>query len=391
MGGEMSKLEVRNKKAYSEQLRIGATFYSHLLRTFIACISIGIITCGYLWFWLYRYEKQSVNGAMLQYVNDVYNHHWDKIYYDDARYFQELNNKDAVTQFLLYTMEQTDMKPGGCTFVWIEGDDVTQYYDVYYRQSKIFTLETTKPENSNVWKVRALIGAQNYDFETLEGSTFRINDIPITDRFSHELQLVPGGFRGYDLDPLLPTVTCYHVRNLVGEPAITLENEDDIAVRDHSAYRYYIGPKPTPEQYSDFANLINDTAMAYCQYITEDGTLYDLKQHLLPGTVFYDAVNSFDNQWFSTHESIAYQNIEISDVLPLGENAFVGCIKFDYVVTAANVTQTYSNFYQMYFIKDSNDEWKCINIYTVSDSGSNDNESLPQIETETEETQGESE
>ena len=76
-------------------------------------------------------------------------------------------------------------------------------------------------------------------------------------------------------------------------------------------------------------------------------------------------MNSFDNQWFTTHETISYQNIEISDVLPIGENAFIGSIKFDYVVTATNVSQTYSNFYQMYFVKDKNDEWKCINIYTV--------------------------
>ena len=137
--------------------------------------------------------------------------------------------------------------------------------------------------------------------------------------------------------------------------------------------------------------MINDTAMAYCQYITEDGTLYELKQHLLPGTVFYDAISSFDNQWFTTHESIDYQNMQIHDVMALGDDAFMGSISFDYVVTATNVQQTYSNFYQMFFIKDRNGDWKCINIYTVSLD--ENNPSLPNVnvETETEEEEAPSE
>ena len=375
----MSELQVKSKKAYSEQLRSGASFYSGLLRTLIAAVIIGTITCGYLWYWLYRYEKQSINGALTQYMTDIYNRNWDKVYYDDTRYFQELNSKDAVTQYLLYIVTGSEFKPGGCTFVWIESSGGNEYYDVYYRQNKICALEATKPENSKVWKVRALIGALEYEFDTLDDSTFRINDIPITYANSHASDQVPGGFENYGLDDKLPAVTKYYVRNLIGDPPVQPEKEDDIAVRDHSAYRYYIGLKPTAEQYSEYAGEINDTAMAYCQYITEDGTLYDLKQHLLPGTSFYDAVNSFDNQWFTTHENISYQNIEISDVLPIGENAFIGSIKFDYVVTATNVSQTYSNFYQMYFVKDKNDEWKCINIYTVSDN--NAENSLPQIET----------
>lgn len=360
----MSDRNVKTKRTYREKLKSGAKFYSNLLRIFIATLLIGIITCGYLYYWLYRYEKQSINGAMTQYVKDVTDRKFDKVYYDDSRYFVELNTKEAVTDFLLYVFG--DKKPGGVTFSWADSSGDTQYYDCYYRQSYICTLECKKPEGSKVWKVRTLIGSANYDIDILDGSSIRINDIPITSSFSHDDDMIPGAYEGYELDEKLPNVTRFHISNLVGEPAITSEQSNDVIVRDHSAYRYYVGPKATPEQYSDFAELITDTAMAYCQFITEDGTLYDLKQHLLPGTVFYDAVSSFDNQWFTTHESIEYQNLEILEVMPLGDNAFIGSIKFDYVVTATNVSQTYSNYYQMFFIKNDNEEWKCINIYTVS-------------------------
>ena len=373
----MSELQVKTKKAYSEQLRSGAAFYSNLLRFFIASIIIGIITCAYLWFWLYQYERQSVNGALNQFMTDIYNRNWDRIYYDDTRYFQELNTKEAVSDFLLYVAEATEMKPGGCTFIWVEDDGISEYYDVYYRQQKIMTLETYKPERSNTWKVRAVIGANIFDIETLGVSSFRINNIPITEDFSHDSDIVPSAFQGYGLDEKLPTVTQYHIKNQVSEPDIEPERSIDLAVRDHSSNRYYVGTAPTPAQYGEFATEITDTAMAYCEYITEDGTLLDLKKHLLPGTVFYDALNSFDNQWFTTHESVEYQNIELSDILPIGDNAFIGAIKFDYVVTATNVSQTYSNFYQMYFIKDAEGAWKCINIYTVSNS--DDTSSLPDV------------
>ena len=363
MGREVD-VKLKPKRAYSEQLKSGARFYSALLHLFIAVILIGSIACGYLYWWLYRYEKQSINGALTQYVKDVTDRNWDKVYYDDSRYFTELNTKENVIDFLFYVYG--DKKPGGMTFSWMDSDGTNEYYDCYYRQSYISTLEVTKPEGSNVWKVRTLIGSNNYEFDLLEGSTFRINEIPITTSYTHEDNHIPAAYEGYELDDRLPAVSRYFINNLVGTPAIETERDTDIAVRDESTFRYYIGPKPTPEQYSDFANEISDTAMAYAEYITEDGTLYDLTKHLLPGTVFYDAVRSFDNQWFTTHESIEYQNIELKGILPLGDNAFIGSISFDYVVTATNVSQTYSHAYQMYFIKDDAGEWKCINIYTIS-------------------------
>ena len=73
MGRKMSDLQIKNKQAYSEQLRSGAAFYSSLLHMFVGSIIIGVITCAYLWFWLYQYERQSVNGALNQFMTDVYN------------------------------------------------------------------------------------------------------------------------------------------------------------------------------------------------------------------------------------------------------------------------------------------------------------------------------
>ena len=384
-----NKVEVKNKKAYSEQLRSGARFYSNLLRVFISLVVLCTIAVVYLYFWLYNYEKHSINGALTQYVKDVTDRKWDKVYRDDQRYFTELNTKEAVTDFLFYVYG--DKKPGGMTFSWADEDDTYQYYDCYYRQSYISTLQIVRPENSRVWKVRTLIGSNNYQVETLNSSAFRINSIPITPDFKHDAEVVPGPYEGYELDEQLPKVTRYYIGNIVGVPAIEPEDSRNIVVRDYTANRYLIGPRPDPSQYSEFAGMINDTAMAYCQYITEDGTLYELKQHLLPGTVFYDAISSFDNQWFTTHESIDYQNMQIHDVMALGDEAFMGSISFDYVVTATNVQQTYSNFYQMFFIKDRNGDWKCINIYTVSLD--ENNPSLPNVnvETETEEEEAPSE
>ena len=379
--GRQVDVKIKNKKAYSEQLRSGARFYNNLLRVFISVVLLGSIACGYLYFWLYYYEKQSVNGALTQYVRDVTDRKWDKVYREDRRYFTELNTKEAVTDFLFYVYG--DKKPGGMTFSWADEDDTYQYYDCYYRQSYISTLQIVKPANSRVWKVRTLIGSNNYQIESLNSSAFRINSIPITPDFKHDSNAVPGPYDGYELDEKLPTVTRYYISNIVGVPAIEPEDSKNIVVRDYTSNRYMIGPKPEPAEYSDFAEAITDTAMAYCQFITEDGTLYELKQHLLPGTVFYDAISSFDNQWFTTHDSIEYKNTQIHDVLGLGENAFMGSISFDYVVTAPNVQQTYTNFYQMYFIRDDRGSWKCINIYTVSND--EENPSLPNVNVETEE------
>ena len=54
--------------------------------------------------------------------------------------------------------------------------------------------------------------------------------------------------------------------------------------------------------------------------------------------------------------------------MPIGENAFIGSISFDYIVSATDVTKTYSSSYQLFFVKNSYGKWRMTNLCILSDN-----------------------
>ena len=361
------KIKHKKKSSYNDRVKAGKDFYIALLKLVLCCSIIGATGLGYLWFWLYRYEAKSVNGAMSSYIKKVGEHKWSEIYQEDIENFVELNDEETYTSYLVWLYG--DYNVSGMTFSFSGKDDYSSYYDVYYQQEKICALEVRKPERSQVWKVRTVSQNHSYTFDVLEDTEFSINNNEITDSYSHTDDNVPKAFENLGLDDEMPTVTRYTIDSFISAPTIQTSS-DMMSIRDYSSDHFYIGRKPTNDELEEFNTEIEDTAVAYCKYITKDGTFYSLTQHLYPNTDFYYAISSFDNQWFSTHDSIEFQNTKIYDVMPIGDNAFIGSISFDYVVSASDVTKTYTSSYQLFFVKNSAGNWRMTNLYILSDSSS---------------------
>ena len=360
-----SKITNKKKTTYEDRVRAGKEFYITLLKVVLCCSIIFASGLGYLWFWLSRYERQSVNGAMSEYVKKVGKHKWHEIYQEDIENFVELNDEETYTKYLVWLYG--DRNVSGMTFSFSGKDNYSSYYDVYYQQEKICALEVRKPENSSVWKVRTVSQNHTYTFDVLEDTTFSINNNVITEDYSHSEDNIPKAFEGLNLDSKMPLATRYSIGSFISAPEIETSS-DYITIRDYSSDHFYIGKAPTSEEISEFSKEIEETAIAYCKYITKDGTFYSLTQHLYPNTDFYYAISSFDNQWFSSHNSIEFQNTKIYDIMPIGENAFIGSISFDYIVSATDVTKTYSSSYQLFFVKNSYGKWRMTNLCILSDN-----------------------
>ncbi len=357
------------KKSYKERSKVGSRFYIFLIELFVVASLICAVGLGYLWYWLERYEKRSVNGALTEYTYMVARKEWDAIYQMDIENFVELNSKEAIIDYLIWLYGDRNMT--GVTFAYAGGDDYSQYYDVYYQEEKFCSLETRKPEGSETWKVRTVSQNHTYMFDVLDDTEFSINNVKISDRYYHEDGHIPYGFETLDLEEnIFPNTTRYTVGGFIYAPQVQLP-DDKMIVRDSTDNLFYIGPKPTKEQIEEYSEEIKETSFAYCMFITEDGTLYNLNQHLYPYTTFYDGINGFDNQWFSIHDSIEFKNVEVFDVMPIGENAFIGSISFDYEVIWGEIDKTYSSSYQLFFIKDSQDLWKATNLAIISDTAQN--------------------
>lgn len=356
--------QIESEKAYSERIKVGRRFYARLFHVFLAAAVICGCGLGYLYFWLIRYESRSTNGAMNSYMKLVSEQKWDEIYSIDTEYFTELNSKDSYISYLknLYS----DATLTNLSYTRTSSDDTTgnEFYDVYSDSSKISSLELTKPDSSDKWKVRTIGNEKSFSFDMLDSKiSLSINGVTITSDYPNETDQVPYAFQDLGLDSKMPSVTRYTISSFIGTPEITLSGSDSaMAVKDSTSDLYYIGEKPTDDQYAEFVTEIEDTAFAYCKYISQDGTFYQLNKHLYPNTTFYNNMAGFNNQYFSTHNSIDFQNMTFTDVMPIGDNAFIGSISFDYVVTATDVSKTYSNSYQLFFVKNSKGLWKLTNL-----------------------------
>lgn len=375
MDREVNRMN-KKRNSYEERIALSKKFHKRLFHTILTCIIICGVGLGYLWFWLYRYESKSVNGAMRQYVENACSGKWDRIYYDDTRYFTEFNSKDTVSAYLRGIYEGKN--PSGIVFSYAgsPNEGITKLYNAYYQNSQISTLEVVKPENSSRWKVRTVGLYNEYKFDLLdENIKFRINGIPITDEYPFENNVTVHGFDELKIHDSLPKVKQFTLSGFISPPVVDLEDPNEyMAVRDYTGNQMILGKKPETQDFSFMAKEIQDTAIAYCKYITKDGSFYDLTRHLYPRTTFYNAISSFSNQWFSSHDSINFQNVMIYDVLPIDENAFVGSISFDYVIKGHDsdnpdhyVEKTYSSSYQLFFVTDYNNQWKCSNLVIIDD------------------------
>lgn len=360
-------LRFRDEQSYEQRRKLSKVFYMHLLQVFLVTLLICCCGLGYLWFWLDRYERQSPYGAMNAYMQSVKNEEWDAIYETDAGYFIELNSKDVYISYLQKLYEDVDLN--SLIYSQTGVTDNTTYYNVYSNKEYLSTLELIKPSDSKTYKVRTIGSIESYSFDLLESNiAFSINGVSISTESSHETDHIPYAFQDLGLDSKMPSVTRYTISSFVGEPSVTADSEDYMAVRDYSSNQFYIGLRPTDDQYTEFTKEIEDTAFAYSSYITEDGTFYDLNKHLYPNTEFYNSIAGFNNQWFSTHNAAVFSNVIMSDVMPIGDNAFLGSIAFDYTVsTEDNITKTYSSKYQLFFVKNSQGNWKLTNLILVNE------------------------
>ncbi|MBR2669257.1 MAG: hypothetical protein IKE36_05615 [Solobacterium sp.] len=359
------------KKTYAERLKINKSFYLWLLTYILFAIIVCAAGLGYLWFWLERYEARSVNGAMTRYMQMVGNREWDEIYDEDVGYFLELNDRKTYQKYLIWLYG--DANVSGMTFSYSTSDAYSDYYDVYYQQEKLCALEVHQDKESDSWKVRTVSQNNYYTFDVIEdGTDFRINDVLIDDTFEHEDVHIPMGFEGFGFEDRLPNTKRYRIGGFIQAPELSLTNKNYTYVLDHTKNNFYLGRKPTDEEIEYFTKEITDTAIAYCKYITRDGTFYSLNQHLYPNTPFYYNILGFDPQWFSPHDRIEFNNIEVFDLMPIGDDFFVGSISFDYHVIASDVSKTYSSTYQLFFAKNVYNQWRMCDMAIIFDNSADE-------------------
>ncbi|MCI5772977.1 MAG: hypothetical protein MR210_00255, partial [Erysipelotrichaceae bacterium] len=222
------------------------------------------------------------------------------------------------------------------------------------------TLQIKQAEDKKRYYVRTNMNDYSFTVEYFnEPTDVYINDVKINDAFLAAQDIESNLTEGTNY-PEPPMVDRYFFDNIIDTPTVTTSDPNSVVVNDLGGSAFYVGNKPSPENLAEYEELIKNAAMTYCKYITRDAMYYQIRQLLLPNTVFADALSTFENTWFTAHDSISFENVEVFEVMEF-EDGFIGSIKFDYIVEAHDVSQTYSSIYQLTF-KEQNGRYLVSNL-----------------------------
>ncbi|MDY5252443.1 MAG: hypothetical protein SPH32_06840 [Erysipelotrichaceae bacterium] len=348
------------KKAnYNERKKIEKGFYRYLLFVFSITMLAGACVLGFLWMWLTKYEMATPEGSMNIYFDNIQAGNYEKLYEESKEVFYQLNDYETYANYLENKYQGYDLDKVGYIKLAYSNHEYS-YYDVVINGDYISTLQIKQAEDKKRYYVRTNMNDYSFTVEYFnEPTDVYINDVKINDAFLAAQDIESNLTEGTNY-PEPPMVDRYFFDNIIDTPTVTTSDPNSVVVNDLGGSAFYVGNKPSPENLAEYEELIKNAAMTYCKYITRDAMYYQIRQLLLPNTVFADALSTFENTWFTAHDSISFENVEVFEVMEF-EDGFIGSIKFDYIVEAHDVSQTYSSIYQLTF-KEQNGRYLVSNL-----------------------------
>ena len=360
---EYGKFKVKHR--YSKKALKRRAMFKAIRNTFLFTEVIVLAVLFFLYIWLRSYEASTPYVAFSNYLELVSNKDFDTIYDNYSTIFPQFNTREDYVNYLENMYGYVDFSQ--VTFEQQDySDESFIYYNLDYNGTTISTVELCR-DDEGVWQARTTSSLSTYTFETVDtNAKFYCNKILIDDLYlRNETDCIYSFYNLHNLDDCLNT-NKYVVEGFVKDPVVSTDT-GYAAVKDALKNYIYVGYEPNAEEKELYSGLIENVATAYSRYISEDGTFYNLRIQLHPDTEFYDAISSFDNSWFSTHDSYEFANMNIYDLVKLDDDTFMGSIEFDYIVKiyATEKTSTYHNIYQLCF-KKVNDTYLCTNLITAN-------------------------
>lgn len=349
----------KRRLTVKERAKVNKEFYFKLINAFIATNIVCFCALGYIYFRLVKYEEASPEGAIRNYLSLIENKNYKEVYEESKLVFDQFNDEAIYIEYLQEFYNDKTFK--NARFMKQSySDDVFLYYNIYDENDSLISNVQLK-KIDDIYHVRTLTSIWNFDFDVINNLEFSINGVIVNNSYLTEDDVDCNAFNDIKNIEEVVKVDRYHLDNFVNIPDVKVSSISGIAVKDAINDQFYIGLKPTFEEKEEYENLILNVAQTYSKYITEDEKFYNLRKLLLRNTKFYQDISTFNNQWFSLHDSVEFKNIEIFDIVKLDNDFFIGSIKYDYEVKAGEKIQVYPTSYQIFFTK-VNDNWLCTNL-----------------------------
>lgn len=121
---------------------------------------------------------------------------------------------------------------------------------------------------------------------------------------------------------------------------------------------------PTEAQAAEYETVMKDFATVYACFIAKDAAFGKVAAKMDRNTPFYEAVRTFSNYWYNTHNGYEFRNWQISEMVRPADGLFAGTIRFDHVVFWKGEEKIYHSAYRLCF-RQVNGVWLLVDLKMI--------------------------
>ena len=311
-------------------------------------IAVG---AGIFWGYLKRYERNHPVGAMNAYFAQLRQGERDAILADSGFPFNEINTPDVYWRYLEEKYAHGDRRWQYAEVPQTEGKTV---YDVYAEDKRYGSL--TLDRQPDGWHI-----CSDYTLQTLTviaAGEPQMNGVDLTAYRTGETTVEI--FAGGSGDP--PATGTYTVPCLQ-EGTFTLNGETPLLERDGDI-TLHLSPAVSEPDRQALTALSEAVARTYAAYISGDAPLSELTAYLESDTDFSRQVKAYSSYYYNKHNSIDFQQLQVSAPAAWSADAFTADVSFDFVVRRTYDSHTYPTRYRIAF-RRSGKGFSVCNIQTM--------------------------
>lgn len=340
-------------------------FWLGLIILIVALAVIIAIVLAVLYKSLENFETTTPRAAIDSYFTQLAAEDYEQIKADSEFTPDEFNSWEDYTAFLHEKFGDT---PGGYRYRQIGGggEAGAQTYAVYDGDERIGEVILTPSQTAeHGYSVRASLKyLDSYTVSALGHATVYVDGVELPKEGEGVTRTVNELFAEYE-DP--PVTIEYTLAPSLAEPVVTVkgpEGEEGSLIVDEESRTMTAVLPVNEEQQAQWALRMEDAIKAYSLFISEDGSFAAFNQYLYPGTTYAANVQSFQAVWYADHDSYAFNNMEVRNIVATSPTTFEGEIEFDFDVGFQGSIKNYHSHYRMGFALYG-DRWLLFNTQTL--------------------------
>ncbi len=326
---------------------------------------ITVFSLNYLWNYLEAYEKQNPTRISENYAQKLLDGDFSQIIATGGFQTNEFNDEKALSKYinLLANGDISSIR------VFKTGNNgKTLNYGIFCGEKEILSFSLSPDGKKDKfglesWKIstQKITGKKHAKIIAPKGAKVYIDKKIVSDKYLKENLYSINAYSVLLQKELAPQFSTYEVSGLLNEPEISavLENGEKckISNQDGSFLAY-------PEISKDFENeakkIVQNTAIKYATYTTQDTSFDELSTYLFKESEFYKKIKDFKNEWQPEH-TFEYTNVAVTNIIKYDESHFTADISFKYTLKRKYRENSYDVNYSTAFIK-SNGQWKLVCI-----------------------------